>query len=222
MGLFIAAPFFMVILYLLASLVGGLLPSGVSGKFDAEEATAEHTVYLVSNALHADIAIPVNDMTRQQFSFLRQSGFPIDNPNLKYLVIGWGSHDFYTSTAEYSDIKLSTIWKAATGDRAVMHVAPAGDISASDSAMRIPLGPNAFGHLLEYVLDSFKTRNDKPVPLPEATFGYGDVFYEAEGHFNIFHPCNVWVSKALSMAGVSTGIWTPTTYSLFIHHKLYH
>ena len=113
MGLLITAPFFIVFLYLLAALMGGLIPS-----FKPLQTTfsplLDKPVYLTANALHADIAIPINTLSLKKFAFLREDGFPLDNNNIEYLIIGWGSHDFYTSTASYSDMKLSTVWRAMT------------------------------------------------------------------------------------------------------------
>lgn len=219
-GLLIAAPFFMVLLYLVAALIGGLVPSGIK-QSSTNNPLLEKSVYLTTNALHADIAIPVNAISLQQFAFLQDAGFPLDNSNLEYLIIGWGSREFYTSTANYSDMKLGTVWTAVTGDEAVMHVAPTGDIRKSEGAVKVEMTQSGFENMIAYILDSFKRSHEKPVLLKDATFGYGDLFYEAEGRFNIFNPCNVWVSSALEKAGVSAGIWTPTTYSLLLHHRLY-
>ena len=219
-GLFIAAPFFIVLLYLLAALIGGLIPTSIKA-ISSTSQPLDKPVYLTANALHADIAIPVNNLTKKQFLFLQDAGFPLDNPNLEYLIIGWGSREFYTSTANYSDMSFGTIWRAATGDASVMHVAPGGDMSKSQDAVKVLMTQQGFESLLQFILQSFELDNGKPVLLPNATFGYGDIFYEAKGRFNIFNPCNVWVSNALNKAGVSTGIWTPTTYSLMLHQRLY-
>lgn len=219
-GLLIAAPFLIVLMYLFAALVGGLIPSNIAPQI-ADSELLENPVYLTSNALHADIAIPVDDNIRERFAFLRQDGFPLDNPNLEYLIIGWGSKEFYTSTANYSDMKFSTIWRAATGDASVIHVAPGGDISKSEGVVEVSMTHEGFDKMLAFISSSFQQNANEPDLLEGATFGYGDLFYEAKGRFNIFTPCNVWVSKALNKAGVSSGIWTPTTYSLLLHHKIY-
>ncbi|MEO1143127.1 MAG: DUF2459 domain-containing protein, partial [Pseudomonadota bacterium] len=144
-----------------------------------------------------------------------------DNPNLKYLVIGWGARDFYTSTAEYSDMELNTVWKAATGDKSVMHVAPAGDVSEVPNSIRLNISEEGFTRLVEFIFRSFELQNAQPELLAGQTFGYGDLFYKANGQFNLFNPCNIWVSKALNEAGLASGFWTPTTYSLQLNNYLY-
>ena len=220
MGLLIVAPFFMVLIYLFAALVGGVVPYGLT-KNGIKGEQMDKPVYLTTNALHADIAIPVTAVTARQFSFLKDAGFPLENPNLEYLIVGWGSREFYTSTANYSDMKFGTVWSAVTGDASVMHVAPGGDISKSEGAVKVEITQSGLEKMIKFVLASFKRKDEKPILLDGTSFGYGDLFYEANGHFNIFNPCNVWVSGAMEKAGVSTGIWTPTTYSLLLHHKLF-
>jgi len=222
LGLLIATPFFVILLYLLAALLGGVIPSNITQGAVAADDEPARTIYLSANALHADIAIPVDSLTRDKFAFLRRGGFPLNNSKLQYLVVGWGSREFYTSTAEYSDMAFGTIWRAVTGDASVMHVAPAGDISKSEGVVAIKISQERLEKLVAFMLSTFSSDDGQPQILTGATFGYGDLFYEAKGRFNIFNPCNVWVSKALRAGGLSTGIWTPTTYSLMLHNKLYH
>ncbi|MGI9351250.1 MAG: TIGR02117 family protein [Rhizobiaceae bacterium] len=213
-------PVLLIIVYLGLAVVGGLIPVATK-KAGINDRLLGQPVYLVANMLHADIAIPVNSMSLQQFAFLRNAGIPLDNPELKYLIVGWGSKAFYTSTKDYSDMELGTIWKAATGDSAVLHVAPAGELSGIDDIIPVRITENGFARLLKFVNGYFRQADDQPVLLEDATFGYGDVFYESPGHFNVFNPCNIWVSNAMREAGLAAGLWTPTTYSLLLNHHLY-
>ncbi|MEM8651675.1 MAG: TIGR02117 family protein [Pseudomonadota bacterium] len=219
-GLLLTAPFIFIAIYLFAALLGAIIPSSL-GRAEAGQRMLETPVYLTYNVMHTDIAIPLNSFSLQKFAFLRDAGFPLDNPNLKYLVIGWGARDFYTSTAEYSDMELNTVWKAATGDKSVMHVAPAGDLSEVPNSIRLNISEEGFTRLVEFIFRSFELQNAQPELLAGQTFGYGDLFYKANGQFNLFNPCNIWVSKALNEAGLASGFWTPTTYSLQLNNYLY-
>jgi len=219
LGFIALSPVLVVLLYLLAALIGGLIPVSFNS-IDQEAKALEKPIYLLSNLLHTDIAIPVNSLTLTEFAFLREAGFRLDNPNLQYLVIGWGSEAFYTSTGEYSDIKFSTAWKAITGDSSVMHIAPAGNL-AGDDLIALSLPEESFVKLVSFIKSSFLEANGHTILLPGKTFGFGDVFYKANGHFNIFNPCNQWVSAALKETGLGTGVWTPTAYSLELGHRIY-
>lgn len=59
LGLLIAVPFFIVVLYLIGALLGGIIPS--VNTVNSENETRDRTIYLTANALHADIAIPVDN-----------------------------------------------------------------------------------------------------------------------------------------------------------------
>ncbi len=199
--------------YLLAAGIGGLI--AIDGAGDAR-APAPVRIYLLTNALHADFAIPIDETTRERYGFLREDGFPLDHPNLKYLVFGWGSRAFYTSAKTWGDIRPGPTLTAITGDRSVVHVVPATDISTRDNAVAVDLSQAGYERLLEHIDGSFAIGPAGPQLLDGFNYGQGDLFYEAHGGFDIFTPCNIWVANGLRKAGVSTGIWTPTTYSLLL------
>jgi len=216
----VAAPVLLVMAYLIVAVIGGLIPASLSTAQAVDESKPV-TIYLTGTLLHTDIAVPATRKLREQYGFLRATGFPLDNPNLKYLVFGWGSEVFYTETADYADIKFATAWKAATGDRAVLHIGPAGDLSQSPDVTPLHITENQLEELLEFIDSHLENQFGEPELVEGASFGYGDVFYRAKGNFNLLNPCNVWVSAALRAAGLRSGIWTPTSYSLLISQKLY-
>ena len=71
--------------------------------------------------------------------------------------------------------------------------------------------------MIDNIYASFKLSDSHlPMDLPGKNHGLNDLFYEAKGSFNILSPCNVWTARMLRSAGVNTGIWTPTTFSLMM------
>ncbi len=210
-GLLIAIPAF----YLLASVIGALIPGTIETGAGKTTPGDTRQIYLLTSPLHADIAIPVDEDVLNRFGFLAQSGIEIDHPGLQYLVFGWGSREFYTTAGSYSDITVSATIKAITGDRSVMHVVPSGKIGKSDNSIAINVGSAGFSKLLVFLRRSFiNDDSGAPIWLEGESHGYGDVFYQGVGDFNIFKPCNVWTGKALKIAGIQAGSWTPTTYGL--------
>lgn len=210
-GLLIAIP----AIYLLASIPGALIPGKVFADPDGSNSIENRKIFLLSSPLHADIAIPVDDDVLRRFSFLKQTGMEIDHPGLRYLVFGWGSKEFYTTAGSYSDITATATFKAITGDLSVMHVVPSGEIQQGDSAMALHISDGGFERLLGFLKGSFASdKNNVPIWLKDKSHGYGDVFYSGIGSFNIFIPCNTWTGEALKLAGLQTGVWTPTTYGL--------
>ena len=194
----------------------GAIVIGKSSTDSSDKTTGnEKEIYLLTSLLHADIAIPVDAEVLRKFSFLKQSGIDMDHIGLRYLVFGWGSQAFYTTAGTYADITLAATVKAITGDSAVMHVVPSGQLGETENSIPLKVSKQGFSKLLSYLLRSFENETtDKPFWLMNESHGYGDVFYLINGNFNIFNPCNVWTGNALKQAGISVGAWTPTTQSL--------
>lgn len=197
--------------YLAATLAGAAIPArGVTGDGSGEPAR----IYLLTSLLHADFAIPVDDELRKRFAFLTDGGVPVDHPQLRYLVFGWGARDFYLKTKTLADIRPLPALKGIIGDRSVMHVLAASDVRKDESAVALELPPGGLERLLSFIERSFLKDGEKPVPVPGAGYGMSDVFFEGLGRFDILRPCNIWVAEGLREAGLATGAWTPTTFSL--------
>ena len=206
-------------LYLAAAFAGALVPRHLDAPAAmAQEPSAEPEtvrIFLVTGLLHADIALPVSEALLAAFPDLGETGLPLDHLNLRYLGFGWGSRAFYTTAGSYSDITVSATLRAATGDVPVMRVTPMGRLAASEDIVAIDLPVPAYQRLVSAIKASFLTgANGSAVHLAGASIGPGDAFFLAEGHFNIFNPCNQWVGRMLHSAGIKIGIWTPTTHSL--------
>jgi uncharacterized protein (TIGR02117 family) len=201
----------LVIGYLAASIAGAAIPARGSATQGQGEPSQ---IFLLTSLLHADFAIPVNDSMRARFSFLRAGGIPIDHPNLRYLVFGWGARDFYIETKTLSDIRPLPALKGIVGDDSVMHVLAASDVRKDEDAVPLTLPPGGLDRLLDFIERSFQKQGAVVRPIKGVSYGMSDAFFEGVGNFNILRPCNIWVAQGLRQAGLSTGVWTPTTWSL--------
>ncbi len=174
------------------------------------------TIYLITGTLHADFVIPATLVDKAQFGFLNETKLPLNHPNLRNVAFGWGSKAFYTTAGSYSDITVSAVLKAVTGDQSVMRVVAFGDIdTAAPDVISLAVSKEQLAALLQFLHGSFdQSSSGKPQYLPQASIGQNDVFYEGVGNFNIFHPCNQWVNSGLRKIGIEVGQWTPTTHSL--------
>jgi uncharacterized protein (TIGR02117 family) len=129
----------------------------------------------------------------------------------EWIGIGWGSHAFYTSAARYSDMRLGRVWRAICGDDAVMRLETYGAIPTDPhpSVFRVPVNEPQLARLLNQISAQIGSQ-----ALPIAGFSDTDVFFPAQGRFNLFQTCNVWVSQQLNHAGIEMGVWTPTPYAV--------
>ena len=203
----IAAPVF----YVLAGFVGAMIPGPVA---DVRGAATE-VVGLARGPIHYDILLPLTPETRDAFGFAKAQGLPVDLPQAEWLVVGWGAAGFYTTVGSYADISPSVAWTAATGDRAVLRLDLAGDVSGIDGVSWIPVSAAQVGALREVILTSLvRDAAGQVQAIPPAPWGQTHVFYRATGAFHLLHTCNAWVGETLRAAGIAQGIWTPTVQSL--------
>lgn len=199
-------------LYVAASIIGAAIPAGpATGRPPGDP----ERIYLATGLLHADFAIPVTEDVKRRFGFLREAGLPLDHPELRYLVFGWGSRAFYIATPTLADIRPGPVIKGVFGDRSVMHVVAARNVSADPGILAIDLPPGGIERLAGFIEKSFvRTAEGSALPIAGAAYGASDAFFEGVGRFDIIRPCNIWVAEGLRRAGVATGAWTPTTLSL--------
>lgn len=203
-GLLIAA---CIAAYLIAAAVGAVLPTGDR----AANEPASHEVLLVAGPIHFDFLLPLDDPQVAAFSFAADAGVPMDDPRARWLVVGWGSAAFYTTVGSYADVAPSAVWRAVTGDQAVMRFDVVGAVPDVPGVHRLPLSEGQFTALVQAIRADLGA---VPVRLPLDGFNGTDAFFAAEGHFNIFRTCNVWVGEKLRQAGVAFGRWTPTPYAV--------
>lgn len=167
------------------------------------------TVGLASGAIHYDFILPATPEVRGQFAFAEAAGVPVMHPNTKWIVVGWGAHEFYTTVGSYSDVSLSATWKGISGDLSVIRLEALGPLSG-EGIQWFQLSEAEFEALLASI-DSDLPEN--PIAVPIASQPYS-AFFESPGRFHLFRTCNVWVGEKLRAAGVPFGWWTPTPYAV--------
>ena len=191
----------------------------------AGPSTTVRSLLVLSNPIHTDIGIPLDDTIRARFGFLTEAGVPVDNPGAKYLIIGWGGRSFYLETPHWADIKPLPVFKAFTIDRSVLHVDVAGNLRENDPAVtHLQANDAGMERMLGFIEASFTRDNGKPLPILDTRYSrYSryDAFYEANGFFNALLGCNTWTARALREAGIRTGTWNPVPQTLAVSLKLY-
>lgn len=203
LALGIAALALAVALYLGAAVVGALVP----GRSAAAEPGGGGTVRigLIASPIHFDLLLPLTPTTREGFAFAAAAGVPLSHPEAVWLVAGWGSAAFYTTTAQLSDISAATTLRAATGDAAVLRLDVAGALPPGLPVTWLALSPGQ-AKALSAAIAAEATGPALPIP----GFTDTDAFFPAQGRFHLIRTCNVWVGERLRAAGLRFGAWTPT------------
>ncbi|OQM74455.1 TIGR02117 family protein [Manganibacter manganicus] len=194
-------------LVVVSVIIGTITPRPIWRNRVTGPADATRQILLLSNPIHTDIAIPVDDAVRAQFGFLPAAGLPIGLPQVRYVIFGWGGRAFYTETPTWSELKAVPTFKGLTLDNSVMHVEIAGDIDRHDPSVTVVNITNTgMIALADAIRDSFA---DGPKLLAGLSYGKYDAFFEAKGYFNALFGCNTWTAAMLRRAGLSTGWWEP-------------
>ena len=199
------------LVFIFCALLGVALPNGENGG-----GKGRHQVQMVSVPIHYDILLPANEHTKEAFAFLKTAGVPIDQKNVRWIILGWSAKGFYIETKEFSDMRAGTVVRAIIGDDAVMRFAAVGPLPEMEFDT-LSLNDDEFHLLVDNILASLKSRD----PIPGAGYTSSDAFFHANGRFNILSTCNVWVSNLFAQSGLAFGLWTPIPLSVSLSLAIY-
>jgi uncharacterized protein (TIGR02117 family) len=212
-----------VIVAFCAVVAGTVIPRPFISPATSQDAGPMRTVLLLSNPIHTDIAFPADPDVVERFAFLEQSGLPVADPGVGWIVAGWGGRDFYIETPTWAELKPLPLLKGLTIDRSVMHVALYGDLNLPQPGIiPISVGAAEFERMLARTLASFA--GDAATgyePIGEIGYGEYDRFYAANGYFSALVGCNTWTSAVLREGGLRTGMWNPMPQTLAWSLRLY-
>lgn len=213
----IAADVLLIVAFVAA---GALIPRPLRAAADRE--APAHRILVLTNPIHTDIAVSLDDEIRARFSFLENAGIPISSPGARWLIFGWGGRAFYLETPTWGELKPGPVFKALTIDRSVMHVDVGGEVAEPHPAVTsFEIGEGGFARLTDFIAASFERVDGEPVVVAGASYLGTDRFYEARGFFNALVGCNTWTARALREAGLQTGWWNPLPATLAASLRLH-
>jgi uncharacterized protein (TIGR02117 family) len=191
-------------LYMVAALIGSLIPVNSSWS----EPAGGTTVYIADNGIHADLVMPMKAQGLDWSSVIPARDMAAADPNARWIAFGSGEQRVYLDTPTWMDITPRTIWSALTGGKRVMHVEYVP--SPYYTARQIRLRPEEYRRLWTAVRADFALdATGRPRRLAHPGYGPSDAFYRAVGKESAFRTCNSWVAKWLRLAGVRTSLWPP-------------
>ena len=201
-------------LYLLAALVGSLIP--VNRGWDEPEQGI--TIYLADNGIHSDIIMPAKAEGLDWAPIVPKRHAKSPPADAQWVAFGSGEQRVYLDTPRWRDIKLKTIWSALTGGKRVMHVEWVRD--PSYAVREIRLRPHEYRRLWAAIRSDFQLDPAGRTRHIEAP-GYGccDSFYWATGKASAIRTCNSWAADRLRLAGVETSLWPPFVQGLVWRYR---
>jgi uncharacterized protein (TIGR02117 family) len=204
LGRFLTALLAVPALYLVAALVGSLVPVN-RGWTEPPQGT---TIYIADNGIHADIIMPVDAQGLDWAGLIPKSDFAAPDPGARWIAFGSGERRVYLDTPTWAEIRAGTIWSALAGGKRVMHVEYVAD--PSYAVREIRLRPEEYRRLWAAIRADFALdERGQPQRIDHPGYGRSDAFYQATGKANAVRTCNAVAAGWLSLSGVKVGAWPP-------------
>lgn len=189
-------------LFPLAGWIGSSIPRNPAWTEPAEGTE----IMVASNGVHTELVLPlVNEQKDWRMEFPASD---VMQPDLPYthISVSWGQREVFLNTPTWADLKPVTVWHAATGSEALLHVVHHVRPAPSAHYRPLTLRRDEYARLV--------TAIEKRVPPPRQRRKYRgyhtqDVFYETGGNYHLGNSCNQWTSDMLAAAGVKTALWSP-------------
>lgn len=179
-------------------------------------------IYVVSNAVHADIVVPKTSAVIDWSNEFRSSGIFKDIRNHSHVAFGWGDRKFFLETESWDDLKLSTAVNALLlPSSSCIHVASVHPDNYRN-AVAVTISQEQYKRLVEFIRKSFRLDNDGGyLQIPGEAYSTNDAFYLSAGRYHLLNTCNSWVGRGLKHAGVKTPLFSPMPKSptLYIENE---
>ena len=180
------------------------------------------TIYIVTNGVHTDIAMPLHNELADWRSEIKFSNTLKKDTLFNYVAMGWGDKGFYLDTPTWADLRASTAFKATFGlSTSAIHTTFYKELKEDSTCVKLTISKNQYARLVKYVKSSFKQDQQGHYHYikTNANYGSNDAFYDAEGSYSLFHTCNTWANNALKSCGQKASFWTPFDTGIFYHYK---
>ncbi len=186
---------------------------------DAEPNTSDEiAIFIKTNGVHTDIVVPTKDKMIDWSQTFKFQNTDIADSTFQYLAIGWGDKGFYLETPTWAELKFSTAFKAAFGlSTTALHTTYYRNMPENETCKKILISKKQYRRLIDFIRNSLDLDINRHVEFiqTDANYTQTDAFYEANGHYSLFHTCNTWANEALLSCGQRACWWTPTDSGIF-------
>lgn len=182
----------------------------------------EVEIYILTNGVHTDIVLPKKNDQIDWSQQIQYKNTKAADSTYKYIAMGWGDKGFYLETPEWSDLKASVAFKAATGlSTTAIHATYYKKMKLGEDCKSILISKEQYSRLITYITNSFQKDIDGNfIPIKtDANYGKTDAFYEATGSYSLVYTCNTWANNGLKACGQKCCFWTATDSGIFSKYK---
>jgi len=182
----------------------------------------EVEIFILTNGVHTDIVMPVKSEQIDWSQQIQYKNTQAADSTYQYIAMGWGDKGFYLETPEWSDLKASVAFKAASGlSSSAIHATYYKQMKLGNDCKSMLISKEQYQRLITYITNSFqKDASGNFIPIiTDANYGKTDAFYEANGSYSIFKTCNSWANTGLKACGQKCCLWTATDSGIFSKYK---
>lgn len=210
---FVLAFISIAIAYFLAAIVLSLIPVNRTA-----ELPDEITIYLVSNGVHLDLLLPIENDVKNWNEEV--SPHPEIKAYIKYVGIGWGDKEFYLETPQWSDLRFSVAIRALSGKNpSAIHVNFYNKVRLDHWSRKLQISKEQYHLMVGFIEQSFKQdESGRTIIIPGAGYNQYDLFYEANQSYSLFYTCNTWTNSCLKHAGLPACAWTPFDKGVLLNY----
>ncbi len=162
----------------------------------AASAADNGVIYLIDGGWHTELGIGSPAISGPLATL--KSGFP----KAKYLVFGWGAHDYYMA----QNPGIAELLRAVVSGPAVMLVVPL-EISpqifaGATNTFALPISRDGVERLSELLWNDL-AKDEEGVPRRVGAGPFPQsFFYASTKTYDLTHTCNTWTAVALRVAGL--------------------
>ena len=201
-------------LYLVAAIIGGLIPVNRGWTEPAQGIT----IYIADNGVHADLVLPVRVGKLDWAPLVPRSDFADPPAGARFIAFGAGERRVYLDTPTWADITPRTAWAGIAGGERVMHVEYVAD--PTFAARELKVTPEQYRRLWAAVRASFDLDSQgRPTRIDHPGYGPADAFYHGIGRASAINTCNQWLATRLRLAGVEAPLWSPFVEGLVWRYR---
>lgn len=176
-------------------------------------------VYVTSNAVHADVIVPVSNSVIDWRREFPDGSFSGPTFSATHVAFGWGDKGFFIETPTWNDLKVLTAVNALLiPSDSCMHVVFARADSYDQDKRSVMISEDQYRNLVEFIKGSFETdKTGQRILIPDSAYGNRDAFFESCGRYHALNTCNSWAGRSLRAAGVRVPLLTPIPKSPMLY-----